>query len=861
MEQVTANTRYLTKELIHPGKINILKSLCGTGKTRAIRDFLSDLPIRTSLIVPTFRRTLCSFLVGEFENVTSYITCKDKIISPASYPRVCISPESFWRYRDEDGSCPVPDVLILDEICSLFEHLLNTSTIKGEQRSYFIDVISLFMKQPSCTVIICDAYFSDNDLDIIRRMTEDDSRIRYVVNEYSEKKYKMYLYTKAEGGKMWKQMFKKYAADDEQKLYVFSSSKKLLLGLETEYGNNRYEDVNKDTFTEHTVGDKRKIISADSTDGEKEIYSSQPDGEESWSANRILYVSPTIQAGVSFTKEHFNKSFGAAVNGCGSINSFLQQMMRPRNIVDKEIHVFLPWKMSKLSRMKALDEVNEDNVWDRLQLLEKWTHMKISQLIEKDLTVVDKRVAVRPSAKSILNHILVNYSVKLFRQKQNYIREFKSMLKNDWYDIIDVNEDVFDEMNGSKNLVEKNIIATFENATQYITKMFNNISWDGKYPDDETVASLKGGAFSQLMQFINYWGVLGVLGDVEELYKPKFNTARLSSFFLRTVSHEFQLRFHTFLMKSSETHLINDMEESQYNSFTFDTLLYSTMVVLFGEYGIFESKEMKGITEEQINYFDDRTYQVSGYKSRIFVMNESLVNSKASFERICDMLKKSWFHVTRLLSVNLPTVCPEWVDTKLISTTALKELRKITDACLRYIGLKRGSSKLDMVREDVFFKPEIDAMRKQTKGKRIESRIRVRTYRIENIKLRLSISAFRLMKTNSRKTDHPNNIMPDPLLLLDWSARSESITPEWKYWEGYYPNPYAYRFWPLKMASITPDWCTSVKEIWGDVQRQQFIMTNDNNVLSRMKYWLSNPDTIEQDLPEDYTANPPKFSY
>lgn len=854
METKELNSRFLDSSIILPGRVNIIKSICGTGKTRAIRNYLETLPSHTSLIVPTFRRTLCGFLTGEFENVSSYLSCHSRIIDPHSYPRVCISPESFWRYRDDEGACPIPDVLILDEICSLFEHVLNTSTIKGEQRSYFIHVISLFLKQPSCTTIICDAYFSKEDMSIVKMMVEDESRIQYVVNHYCEKKYKLYIYSKSIGSKWWKHMFQRAASNEDKKIYVFSSSKKLLLGLETEYSSNKYNEIPLDTWTEDAVGDKRRIISADSSDAEKELYSSQPDSDDSWSTNRILYVSPTIQAGVSFTKEYFNVSFGAAVQGCGSVNGFVQQMMRTRNIVDKEIHVFLPTAMSKLSKHKISFELDEKNIWDRLEVIEKWTNMKITQLIEKDLTIVDKRVAIRPTVKSILNHILVVYAVKAFKQKQNYIKAFKELLMNDWYEIIDVDEEVFNTLKGDDTVVQKNIIDTYVKGNDYLLKMFNNNSWEGEWPDDERLKDMKGGAFDQLMEFIDFWGVLGVLGETSQLHMLHFNTNRLSLFYLKLANNEQQSRFSSFLLKDSVSLLVHDMEENQYNSMSYDTILYSSIALLFESLGILKARKVTCFTNSDIHYFDDRTYEPVGPRKE-FIMDEYNLNNQEVFERLCDMLSTSYFHIVKTLNINLSTVDPSWLKDRLICTRALKDIRKIVDGALKYMGLKRDNHKIDEERVDVFYKSRLSEINSSLNPKvKYVGRIRVRRYIIEGMRVRILITFCRLFKNNSRGLEHPNNIIPDPLLLLDWSKKQEHIPSYWDHWHGSHPNPFHYRFWILKEAYYNEDWANTVKTVWGKANPNQlYIMTNDNNILKRYEYWnpMVTPNKFLEDLPQE----------
>jgi hypothetical protein len=187
------------------------------------------------------------------------------------------------------------------------------------------------------------------------------------------------------------------------------------------------------------------------------------------------------------------------------------------------------------------------------------------------------------------------------------------------------------------------------------------------------------------------------------------------------------------------------------------------------------------------------------------------------------------------------------------------------DAFLKYIGVKRVREKLEEERIQVFFYDRMkDINEGRPKGNRYQGRVRIRRYKIMGMRMRILITFCRLFKINPRGKMHPNNIIPDPLNLLDWDKRLESIPATWDPWHGSYPNQFVYRFWAPDEKYYDEDWSNTVKQIWGrPIPNQLYVMTNDSNILSRFDYWkpMVTSSKYLEDLPSDYTCNPVKFNY
>lgn len=855
MQKVIVNERYLDYKCIVPGKINILKSICGTGKTTAVKTFLEEQPILQRLLVPTFRRSLCSFLCSQFPNVANYLTCHEQRIDCNDYPRICISPESFYRYRDVNGDLLCPDVIIWDEFCSFLEHIVNTTTIKGYQRSYFIDNISRFFQNPNVTIIICDAYFEEDlDLQIIESMAGSYDRIRFVHNRYYQKKYKVYSYRKI-GASEWKKRYFTEVLDISKKTYVFSNSKSLVEGLEKEYVDIKMEKMVElgNLFVDYE--DLHQIVTADSCDREKEVFSSNPD--DSWEG-RIFMVSPTIQAGVSHTKLWFNRAFGFAIHGSSSVLSFCQQMARVRNLVDHEIHIMFP------PDVKDIDEdFNVDQVWNNLAKYEKWTNFKVQELMEMEVIPYRDRNVNRPITKSILNNILVRSLYNKAKEKRSFYGEFVRYTQYDWYETKEVDV-VMEFGENADNQVKymRNIMNTFEQAKKFRLNYWENLisfNWDGSWPDDDWLAHNKGGCFEKWVEFCDEWNVFGVLGSVRRLNLPVFNTKRVSLFATKFCQKESQSNFHKLMVVPIHKLIDSDSLENRYNTYQFKGLVKSAISCIFGCYGIFNYEIEKNVVPGELNFLDNSTCSVISRGLPVyFVANEERLNNIDTFDSLCEELSRSYPLLVSEFNLKLNTAIPFWIKEKIICTAALKCLRKILDACLKHVGLERSKSPRNSLKETSVHNERIRTLNTTIldKKKKIHIRITVRSYNILNVHERIMMSLLKTFK--KLPTTHPNNFVPDPFELLVFERAPQQITSL-----DLVQNDKLFsvlmKTWPPREELITFDWVEDCL-IWAEKSKHYMQMTNADNVLDRFDYWnpMRSLDKLSEPLPEFFTrrSNP-----
>lgn len=861
MQRVVINERYLNENIIlnNLNKIIIIQSICGTGKSTCIAKALEDLQFSNAkVIIPTFRRTLCDFLKGLIMNTASYLDCHQHKIYQEDFPRVCISPESFYRYesREYPGSIIHPEFVIWDEFCSFIEHLCNPATLKGKERSNFISKMECMFKNPTTTVVICDAYFREEvDMQIIEMMAGGNERIVFVKNEYYEKKTKLMYYNwMNDGAKEWKKLLFHNMLDESKNIFIFSNCKSTVQGLEKELIDFKNAEIDLNSDNHISLEDRRIIISSDSCDNVKKLYSTNPD--EVWDKKRVLYITPTIQAGVGFSKEHYHKSFGFAIQGSGSVLGFLQQLARPRNLMEAEVHIWLPNDL-KCSVFENEDEIDVNNIWRNLEAYDNWTNSAISKYIEYEFIQQQDRTVWNINTRSILNSIFVRHIYLKVKQKISFVSELRRYIEYDWYDLQMgwFGEDYEDP----KLKYMQNIMVTFRAAKQYRLDTWANIDtmWDGRWLGDEWLVENRGGCFEKFVDFSSDWGIFGVMGDLRYLKDPHFNIENLAKFGSIFCSPQQQRRFHDLLfVKKCET-IMEDAREARFNTFQFDSLLYHGLSAILGCIGLFDFRVLDLHTEGEIMYYRVKIAELVTFPLPLqFTIKEDNLNYAETFEFLCEVLtwRNCWGHLIDKLDLKLlANTFPKWLQEKRINTRAIVDIRKLVNGTLRFIGLERGSKIPEKSgKKTVYFgegKQNPHLFRKNGDPKPYyRRRINLNTYSVKYFTERAMISVCKLFKDNPRKTSHPNYVVPDPFSLLNFDKIPRNFELP-----NHYPDLTRFKFWPIRDEFYTEDWSESVK-YWGNQSTQFSHLTHADNVLDRLDYWdpIRFPHQFHDDLPAYY---------
>lgn len=780
MEECTERMElpFLPEDCIKKNMINILQSPCGTGKTTAIDSFLRSLPTETSITVITFRKSLSSYM-SELLDLTDYQKVKEKFISCSNYPRIAVSIESFWRYREVDEGFKIPDVFIIDELCSLFEHITNTSTLVGRQRDYFVKCAKFIFANPSSTSILCDAYFDDDDFQIVRSINGfSTDRIRYVKNTYKSNPKKVYYYTNP---KEWKEQLFSTIMNPEKNLYVFSNSKRILEGLEFEYSKLRYPD-DEAGLTMYEDGDRRRILTSDSSNEDKDHYSSQPD--EYWPTNRVIWSSPTMQAGVSMMKLHFHQSFGYGIGGTSSPLALLQQLARVRKLVDEEVHLLVPKDLAKVPNHVLELELDPENIKKNIDYLDTWTNSRVQALIERETIVVGDYIRSDVVNHSILNDILIRHLRNKARAKISFLSEIRRLTANDNIELVE--SDKLPEITGPiPNLT--NINQTVINSTDHKNQRFDDGIWDGTWnfdlEDPQQPAYMKT-AYS----FIRSWNVLGFMGDIQDYEGLVFNPKKFAKFVTVYCNREQQKHFDDLFLVNTFKHMEKDALDGKFNSYRFDGVFHSAIAAIFHSYGLFSITKNEPIFPVLSD--DITSNAVLDVIPGHFRLIEARLNYKARFVLLCKELKRSWSILIEKLGLTkiLSQTVPIWVEYSYICTKALVDLRKIVDRALGFIGLERVKKPLCESRPSCeatnfgIVLPGTTTTQTNKKKKKAESRIRVKEYRVKHCRKRFMLMILKLFKNEEANEGgfyHPNYPIEDPFKLLDYE-NTANVTQTWK---------------------------------------------------------------------------------
>ena len=299
-------------------KVNViaLRSNMFTGKTFSMPTLFSNY----SKIVVIYQRISLNISIHEkwkqygFE---LYSNIEDYIIRSESHPRVIIQVDSLHRLH---GTC---DLLILDEIESVHEHLCGTNM--NINRNQCWKTLSNYIKYTP-KIIACDANLKDETCNLLFS-TKNTLKI--------ENKYKSFaslecnIYNVAE--KVIEKIF--HLLDNGKNIVIPTNSKSRAKKLEKIIAK-KYKNVS--------------ILRIDSENGFTPI--------EEWTKYNILIYTPTVTAGVSFDKEHFHSLCGFFTRNSTSCEQSSQMIFRVRKLIDNDIHIYTDNDCKEVS--KPIDDIS-----------------------------------------------------------------------------------------------------------------------------------------------------------------------------------------------------------------------------------------------------------------------------------------------------------------------------------------------------------------------------------------------------------------------------------------------------------------------------------------------------------------------
>jgi len=328
----------------------VVHAMMKMGKTKALKDYINNYfhnEIKNPVIrILSFRQTFSSNIKDKFPDFVLYSDVKGSLYQK----KLIIQVESLHRLNIEIGSEPA-DLVILDECESIFEQfgsglLKNTSECFSKFQ---------WLLKYSKNVICMDANISNRTFNILGKLRGDflqTDKVIYHCNEYKNATEDQYYAT---GNKMkWLSIL--YASIESGErlgcpMSSLSEAKILYKTLMDKYPDKRI-----------------KLYSSETKYSEKKEHFENVDYY--WAEFDILIYTPTISAGISFEKVHYNKIFGYFTDQSCSIETCTQMIGRIRNVSDKKF--FMCFNATGNNLPVEIDEIKNHIYTKRDNLLKNF---------------------------------------------------------------------------------------------------------------------------------------------------------------------------------------------------------------------------------------------------------------------------------------------------------------------------------------------------------------------------------------------------------------------------------------------------------------------------------------------------------
>ncbi len=314
----------------------VVKAAMKMGKTKALATHLATHfadGLRKQVIrFISFRQTFSSNIKEKFPDFALYSDTSGTLDDH----RLIVQVESLYRL-DIRAGMPPPDLLILDECESIFEQF-GSGLLRGNLNECFSKM--RYLLRYSKHVICMDANVGDRTFRLLTRIRSDGAPITYHHNTHRNATEDVYYI----GGDRMKWLGMLYAAVAKgDKVSIPTSSlteaKTLFRGL-------------SERFPEKTI----KMYSSDTATSEKKAHFT--DVNTHWAQFDILIYTPTVSAGVSFEKVHFDKIFGYFVDISCPVETCQQMIGRVRNVGHHQFIICLAATGNCLST--TIEDIQED---------------------------------------------------------------------------------------------------------------------------------------------------------------------------------------------------------------------------------------------------------------------------------------------------------------------------------------------------------------------------------------------------------------------------------------------------------------------------------------------------------------------
>lgn len=309
-----------------------VKANCGIGKTQTLIQYITGLPKETNILVVSFRRTLVNKQEEDFEGLefVNYQVVEEHKITVR---RLIVQIDSLHRARN------AYDVIILDESEYSMDHYARFVHRKEEVYEALIQHL-----RRARQVICLDALMSDLTIEFMVSVGRTIRYLHYTHQVYTESTLKI-IDNKAKHTVLIDELL-----TANKKIFIPTNSKRyaesLAMGIHQKFPHLR-------------VG----LYIGLKYDNESRSYSELM---AEWEHDDVAICSPTIVAGLSFIKEHFDVTAGYFTSTSAGPELALQQLFRVRPLRDKTIYVCVDQYRTATREIMSIEDIRHLTVtnWD-----------------------------------------------------------------------------------------------------------------------------------------------------------------------------------------------------------------------------------------------------------------------------------------------------------------------------------------------------------------------------------------------------------------------------------------------------------------------------------------------------------------
>lgn len=386
-------------------KTMAIKSSMGTGKTTAVKRILDyDTSLKKILWI-THRQTLTKQIYGSFKSFgfKSYMDVDGSLFD---HDRVIVQVDSLTRLQKYDAENVIfkqYDLVIIDEIEGNLNHYNSPFLNKSDRTSR-----SLFKFMTDCIDSAKKLLVMDADIGMRTKLFIDNFGKYIFINNNYRPQQKKYIVTNN------RIKFDKRMIDD-----IENTKNICIVSMSA-------------TALEHIKIDLEKleikyVMHTSKTDDK--LKNELEDVNNFWNQYQVVLYSPTIESGVDFNKDHFDKIYCILKNGqmtC-SQRGFLQMVGRIRQIKDPNILCYYdgPIKMNELM-------YTYDDVLSYFRYYEELNGKKILEEIEHKKEVINGEVRITRVKKdvSLFDHISIYNEVEqLNKHKDIFMTVLSSLIQ------------------------------------------------------------------------------------------------------------------------------------------------------------------------------------------------------------------------------------------------------------------------------------------------------------------------------------------------------------------------------------------------------------------------------------------------